>query len=167
MADNLRSIRSGLFSTSSPMNRFLPAVAACCLALAQAGALAQRAPSLELPGERPDGSVLLPNQWSLRPAGRQIPLGDLPVNIALHPAGQFAAVLHSGHARHQIAIVDVKAGKVISRTTVPEAFYGLEFSRKGTRLFCSGAGDEVIHLFDFKRGNLTRNSEIHLRDARQ
>src|ERR1039457_4744515 len=24
----------------------------------------------ELPGKRPDGSVLLPNQWSLRPAGK-------------------------------------------------------------------------------------------------
>ncbi len=29
--------------------------------------------------------VLLPNQWSLRPAGRQVPLGDFPVNIAMHP----------------------------------------------------------------------------------
>src|SRR5690242_5732750 len=48
------------------------------------------------PGRKPDGSVLLPNQWSLNPAGRQVELGDFPVNIAVHPAGRFAAVLHTG-----------------------------------------------------------------------
>jgi len=33
---------------------------------------------LELPGKRPDGSVLLPNHWSLRPAGKQVELGISP-----------------------------------------------------------------------------------------
>src|SRR5690348_15224771 len=51
-----------------------------------------------LPGLRPDGSVLLPNQWSLRPAGTQIDLRDFPVNIAVHPDGGFVAVLHSGYS---------------------------------------------------------------------
>ena len=43
-----------------------------------------------LPGLGIDGDVQLPNQWSLRPAGRQTELGDFPVNIALHPSGQWA-----------------------------------------------------------------------------
>ena len=34
----------------------------------------------QLPGLRPDGSVLLPNQWSLRPMGKQTAVGDFPVN---------------------------------------------------------------------------------------
>src|SRR3712207_3089584 len=38
-----------------------------------------------LPGVQPGGSILLPNQWSLRPAGLQLELGDFPVNLALHP----------------------------------------------------------------------------------
>ena len=42
-------------------------------------------PPRVLPGVRPDGGVQLPNQWSLRPAGKQLALGDFPVNIALHP----------------------------------------------------------------------------------
>src|SRR5215468_11155958 len=65
-----------------------------------------------LPGRQADGSVLLPNLWSLRPAGRQIELGDFPVNISVHPAGNFAAMLHSGYGKHQIIIVDVPAAKV-------------------------------------------------------
>src|SRR5213593_932865 len=59
------------------------------------------------PGRQADGSVLLPNQWSLRPVGRQVELRDFPVNIALHPGGRFAAVLHAGYSAHQITIVDV------------------------------------------------------------
>jgi hypothetical protein len=30
------------------------------------------------PGLQPDGSMLLPNLWSLRPAGSQIELADFP-----------------------------------------------------------------------------------------
>src|SRR4051812_43199353 len=57
---------------------------------------AARTPSW--PGKQPDGSMLLPNQWSLKPAGRQIELRDFPVNIAMHPRGRYVAVLHSGHS---------------------------------------------------------------------
>src|SRR5437016_11182788 len=92
----------------------------------------------DLPGPRADGSVLLPNQWSLRPAGRQVVLGDFPVNIALHPAGQYAAVLHNGHGTHEIIVVDIATAKVVSSVTVEEAFYGLEFSSDGKRIFSSG-----------------------------
>src|SRR5437660_5972957 len=81
-----------------------------------------------LPGKQPDGSVLLPNQWSLRPVGRQVELGDFPINVAVHPGGRYVAVLHSGYSTHQIMVVDVPAGTVTSRTNLHEAFYGLEFS---------------------------------------
>src|SRR5262249_13053602 len=67
-----------------------------------------------LPGQQPSGEVLLPTQWSLLPAGTQIPLGDFPVNIALHPKEPWAAVLHAGHGDHEVAIVDLKEGKVVS-----------------------------------------------------
>ena len=61
-----------------------------------------------MPGKQSDGSVLLPNQWSLRPAGRQVELGDFPINVAVHPGGRFAAVLHSGYSTHQIVVVERK-----------------------------------------------------------
>ena len=140
----------------------------------------------DLPGLRPDGFVLLPNQWSLRPAGKQIPLGDLPVNIALHPAGRFAAVLHCGHGRHEIIVVDIGGlaasaefghggqnlmvrrpveSKVVARVPVRESFYGLAFSPDGRQLYCSGAGDEVIHVFNFDQGQLKAQADIPLRAA--
>src|SRR5947207_4005754 len=128
--------------------------------------LLRRAPA-DLPGQRADGSVLLPNQWSLRPVGRQIVLGDFPVNIAVHPGGGFAAVLHSGHSRHQIVVVDLTATRVVGEFPVDEAFYGVEFSRDGRELYCSGAGDEVIHRFAFRNGYLSDPKAFQLRDAKE
>ena len=68
-----------------------------------------------LPGTRPDGTVLLPNLWSLRPAGQQIDMEDFPVNIAVHPKGRFAAVLHSGYGKHAIVVVDLTTLQIASR----------------------------------------------------
>src|SRR5262245_48927709 len=68
-----------------------------------------------LPGVQPGGEVQLPNQWSLRPAGRQIVVGDFPVNLALHPDGQWLAILHAGFGEHEVIILDLKAQKKTSR----------------------------------------------------
>ena len=107
-----------------------------------------------LPGMQPGGSVLLPTQWSLKPAGEQIVLGDFPVNIAIHPKGKWAAVLHAGYREHEILVVDLEAGQVASRVTIPQAFYGLAFDPSGARLFASGAEDDSVHSFRFEDGYL-------------
>jgi YVTN family beta-propeller protein len=124
------------------------------------------APRSDLPGPKADGSVLLPNQWSLRPAGRQVDLGDFPVNIALHPGGRFAAVLHCGYSAHEIVVVDLPSASILCRTNVHEAFYGIEFSKDGKQLYCSGAGDEVVHCFEFQDGTLSNDRPIRLRPAK-
>ena len=49
---------------------------------------------VELPGPQADGSVLLHNQWSLRPAGRQVEVGDFPANVAV-VFNRGCEVLHS------------------------------------------------------------------------
>ncbi len=116
-----------------------------------------------LPGVRPDGSVLLPNQWSLRPVGRQVTVGDFPVQIVLHPGGRFAAVLHSGYGQHEIVVLDIGSAAIVSRVSVHESFYGIAFSPDGANLFCSGAGDEVLHWFSFADGYLGNHREIRVR----
>ncbi|MDB6131612.1 MAG: hypothetical protein JWM04_2719 [Verrucomicrobiales bacterium] len=115
------------------------------------------------PGRSDDGSVLLPNQWRLKPVGDQVPLEDFPVNMSVHPSGKYVAVLHSGHGQHGVDIVDIQQKSVTHKFALPESFTGVQFSRDGTRLFCSGASDEVIHTFDFNAGTLTRHETIALR----
>ncbi|MEX0712121.1 MAG: bifunctional YncE family protein/alkaline phosphatase family protein [Pirellulales bacterium] len=130
----------------------------------QAGAskAADRAAPLvrRLPGLDDSGQILLPNQWSLRPAGKQIKLGDFPVQIVLHPSEPWAAIVHCGYGEHEIIVVDLKRQRVVSRTTLEQSFYGLCFDPEGKRLFASGAEHEVVHQFDFAGGYLSEHREL-------
>src|SRR5262249_19059439 len=120
------------------------------------------------PGRQPDGSMLLPNQWSLRPAGsRQIALGDFPVNIAVTPDGRYAAVLHCGYSSHEIEMVKLADGTITCRTNIQEAFYGMTFSADGQKLYCSGASDEDIHTFRFHHGQLEQTADLPLRKSQE
>jgi len=120
-----------------------------------------------LPGAKADGSVLLPNQWSLRPAGKQVPLGDFPVNIAVHPSGKQAAILHAGFGQHEVVVVTLPDGKLVSRTALDEAFYGIAFSSDGSRLHVSGAGDEVVRVFSFRDGHLAPSAAWRIRPVKE
>ncbi len=115
-----------------------------------------------LPGLRPDGRVLLPSQWSLRPAGRQVEVGDFPVNIALHPSGKWAAVLCAGYGDHQVVIIDLPSQRKVSTVVVPAAFYGLTFDSTGDRLYASGGTSEVVHAWRFSEGSLCEHESIDL-----
>src|SRR4029453_11905678 len=126
-------------------------------------ALAETPPPTNIPRQIDPETVLLPNQWSLKPIGRQVTVGDFPVNIQVSPDGKYAAVLHCGHGNHEIVVLDVATRKIISRTQVNEAFYGLAFSPDGKRIFCSGSGDEVVHSFGFSKGFLGDPTPLSLR----
>ena len=145
-----------------PMKRFLIAL---LLAAGPAGAYAL--PAAGWPGARPDGTTLLPNMWSLQPAGRQVALGDFPVNIALHPGGRYAAVLHAGYGAHKLAIVDLQSETVVTNQPVGEAWYGLTFSRDGRKLYVSGSSTEELHVFAFAEGVLSGHQKIRLRPAKE
>src|SRR4051794_40887865 len=97
------------------------------LALTLLAAVAVAEPPPEVPRQIDDETVLLPSQWFLRPVGRQVVVGDFPVNIAVAPGGHFAAVLHSGQGAHEIAVLDTAKGSLISRVRIEESFYGLAF----------------------------------------
>ena len=146
----------------------LLAITLTTASFAKGPTVAKPAPAkAETPGAQKDGAVLLPNQWHLRPAGSQIKVGDFPVNIALHPEGQFAAVLHCGNGQHEVQILDIAAGKIVSRVNLHEAFYGCAFTADGARLVVSGSGDEVLHFFKFSGGFLSEPSEVRLRPQKE
>ncbi len=123
-------------------------------------------PGVDLPGLMSDGSIKLPNQWSLRPAGFQIELGDFPVSIILHSSGRYAAILHAGYSEHEIVVVELKSNslipRVVSRTPVDVAFYGIAFSADGRNIFASGGTRERIECFDFNEGLLSNHKSIAL-----
>jgi DNA-binding beta-propeller fold protein YncE len=125
-----------------------------------AGSGGSASPSRRLPGPQPGGETLLPTQWSLKPAGTQIPLGDFPVNIAIHPNKPFAAIMHSGYGEHEIVAVDLRTQKVASRVKIPQGFYGLCFDPAGKRLFASGGETEFVHQYTFADGQFADHKDF-------
>ncbi|MHB1559782.1 MAG: bifunctional YncE family protein/alkaline phosphatase family protein [Isosphaeraceae bacterium] len=112
------------------------------------------------PGMTREGTTILPNGWSLKPAGRQSKLGDLPVQMALHPSQPILAVLHAGYGEHEIVTVDLAAngrdaGRVIGRVALPGTFAGLVWSPDGKQLYAGGGFDDVVYRFDHADGLLS------------
>ena len=50
--------------------------------------------------------VQLPNGWYLSPAGRHLPLGDLPLNIAVSKSKKLMAVTNNGQSVQSIQLID-------------------------------------------------------------
>ncbi len=126
-----------------------------------------KAPKRVLPGLQADGFVQLPNQWKLNPTGKQLEVGDLPVNIQIHPTGQFAAVLHCGLKDHEVHILDLNAKKrkILCRVTLDQAFYGLAFSPDGKQLYASGGEFDLLHVWDFDKGLLHNSRTLDVSGA--
>jgi DNA-binding beta-propeller fold protein YncE len=117
-----------------------------------------------LPGPRPDGYTLLHNQWPIHPVGRQVGLGDFPVSMAVDPSGRLAAVLHAGHGRHEVRVIDIREARVVASAPVHEAFCGIAFSADGKTLVCSGASDCVLHVFSLAGGRLVARGDVKVTD---
>jgi YVTN family beta-propeller protein len=125
---------------------------------AQSGSAQPGNGTITWPGLTRDGSVLLPNGWSLQPAGRQAKLGDLPVQVALHPTAAILAILHAGYGEHEVVTVDGANGQVIGRVALPGCFAGLAWSADGKKLFVGGGFDDLIYRFDHEGGLLSNRA---------
>jgi len=87
--------------------------------------------------------TLLPNGWYLTPAGTSIPLGsDLPLNIALAPDGQHAAVTNNGNGAQTIDLIDLRTRRVTAAVPIAKAWLGLAFDKD--QLYASGGNDDII-----------------------
>ena len=105
-----------------------------------------------LPGRINNETILLPNHYRLTPAGKQIPVGDLPLNIVLSPDGKYLAVTNNGYSKQFISIIDVEKQEQVQTLPVRASFFGLDFSRDGNKLFASGGGKNLIYIFS-RNGN--------------
>jgi YVTN family beta-propeller protein len=105
------------------------------------------------PGQGAEG-FLLPNGWRLTPAGQQVPLTDLPLNIIPSPDGKYAFVATSGYNTHQLTAVELATGKKVAASDVPQSWYGLAADFDAGRLWWSGGGDGSVHQFGWSEGQL-------------
>lgn len=108
------------------------------------------------------GQVLLPNGWKLSPAGRALPLGDLPLNMQLSASGRLLAVTNNGQSTQSVQLIDPKTEKQLDEKIVGKAWYGLAFSHDETRLYASGGNDNWIMAFHIDNNKIGKTDTIKL-----
>ena len=106
--------------------------------------------------------VLLPNGWKLTPVGKQIPIGDLPLNITLSPSGKIAAITNNGYSEQTIQLIDIKKGIILDSAVIGKSWLGLAFSGDGKYLYASGGNDNMIIRYAIRDNHLSISDSIIL-----
>jgi YVTN family beta-propeller protein len=91
-----------------------------------------------------------------------IPLGDLPLNIAVSPGKKLLAVTNNGQSVQSVQLIDVQNEKVIDQIELDKCWYGLKFSQDEKFLYIGGGNDNWIYKYEIKDQHLVINDIIKL-----
>jgi YVTN family beta-propeller protein len=106
--------------------------------------------------------IFLPNGWSLTPVGKSLPLGDLPLNIAVSKSKKIMAVTNNGESTQTIQLIDVANEKILDSVIIPKSWYGLKFSSDNKTLYASGGNDNRILVYNIIKKHLILSDFIIL-----
>jgi YVTN family beta-propeller protein len=98
--------------------------------------------------------VILPNGWSLSPVGKNIPLGDLPLNLAVSHNKKLIASTNNGQGDHSIDLIDVEKGIRVDSIAIAKAWYGIVFSKDDQFLYASGGHDNRVNKYGINQNKL-------------
>ncbi len=98
--------------------------------------------------------VVLPNGWSLTPVGKQLPLGDLPLNIAISPDKKLAVVTNNGQSDQTLQLIDIEKELTLDTLVIAKSWLGLAFSNDGKYVYASGGNDNRIIKYSVSNNKL-------------
>jgi DNA-binding beta-propeller fold protein YncE len=107
-------------------------------------------------------TVTLPNGWSLSPAGRSLPLGDLPLNMAVSSSKKWIAVTNNGQSKQSLQLIDVKKEQILDSIEIARSWLGLTFSSDEKYLFAGGGNDNQILQYAIENNKLILKDSIRL-----
>ena len=96
----------------------------------------------------------LPNGWGLSPVGRSIPLGDLPLNMAVSKSKKLLAVTNNGQGVQSIQLIDPHSEKLLDSVVIAKSWYGLTFSSDEKFLYAAGGHDNWILKYAIQQNKL-------------
>jgi len=108
--------------------------------------------------------LTLPNGWSLSPAGRSLPLGDFPLNMAVSASKKLLAVTNNGVGKQSLQLVDAVTEKILDNIEIKKSWLGLAFSSDEKHLYASGGNDNWILQYDIAGNKLQLADSIKLGD---
>lgn len=106
-------------------------------------------------GEEPDAAppqyagptkegFLLPNGWHLTPAGEQVTVPDLVLNIRPLSDGRHVLVTSNGFKMHQLSVIDLEAKEVVDKVSTYQSWFGLALSEDEKSIWWSGGGSASV-----------------------
>jgi YVTN family beta-propeller protein len=126
------------------------------------GLLISQPAARQTPGPQQDGGFLLNSGWKITPAGTQIPVATLPMSSVVSRDGKYLLVLNGGYNPPSISVIDIAAGKELSRVRVPDAWLGLALSPKGDQVYVGGGSKASVYEYLFRNGILAESRTITL-----
>jgi YVTN family beta-propeller protein len=132
------------------------------LLLMLAPGLATRSNAQAMQNTAEPGWIRLPNGWGISPAGTSLPLGDLPLNMALSASKKYLAVTNNGQSDQSIELIDPLSFKRLDSVPVHAAWLGLAFSADDQYLYAAGGNDNWILQFEIKNNHLLRKDTLKL-----
>ncbi|HXB92984.1 MAG TPA: bifunctional YncE family protein/alkaline phosphatase family protein [Puia sp.] len=106
--------------------------------------------------------VRLPNGWSITPVGKSLPLGDLPLNIAISRSHRYAAVTNDGQSIQTIQLLDAKNDLQLDKAVIGKAWGGLVFSDDEKSLYVSGGDNNWVVRYSITDNKLMAADTIRL-----
>ncbi len=107
-------------------------------------------------------SELLPNGWSLSPAGKSLPLGDLPLNMCIAPNKKYMVITNNGQSTQSLQLIDLKDNQILDIKEVGKSWLGLSFSKDSRFVYASGGNDNWVYKFMIINGKLMISDTIRL-----
>jgi YVTN family beta-propeller protein len=83
----------------------------------------------------------------LDPAGRSIPVGNMPLSAVLSPDGKHLVLALSGWRQQGIDVVSRATGTLVQHVEQPGAFVGLAWSNDGRALYVSGGSADAVYQY--------------------
>ena len=139
--------------------RFKTVFALICLALISLPVLQVKGQSLK---EIESNRVSLMNGWKLSPVGKMLPVGDLPLNIAVSPSGKMLAVTNNGQSDQSIHLIGPGKMEVLDSVVIAKGWLGLTFSKDEKYLYASGGNDNWIMKYQIKDKKLVPNDTLRI-----
>jgi DNA-binding beta-propeller fold protein YncE len=112
-----------------------------------------------------DDYTLLPNGWKLTPAGENIGVGELPMNLVFTKDERYAITSNSGMGENSLSVIDLSTKKEIQRLVIDKTWRGLFYNEEQSTLYVSGGNNDNIYSYTFRDGKLDFKDTMGLRSA--
>ena len=104
----------------------------------------------------------LPNGWKISAIGETSKMGDLPMQLVVHPSKKWMVGINAGQSNQSLMVYDCKTGNRTDSVSINKTFYGGVFNSNGKDFYVNGGNNNWIEHFAFSKGKLKLVDTIFL-----